>query len=68
MAYSTQENLHRQRSSLGSSSFRVTGLASRFPGLNNLIGKIQARKRRDQIIMAGVVAFCIILLMLYMLA
>lgn len=40
----------------------------RFPGLNQLIGKIQARKRRDTIIMAGVVSICIILILLYLLA
>lgn len=37
----------------------------RFPVINNLIQKINLRKRRDTIILASVIATCTILLMLY---
>jgi Golgi SNAP receptor complex protein 1 len=46
-------------------STRMLDLAARFPQLNFLIQKISMRKRRDTVIMSGVVALCIIFILLY---
>ncbi|CAB1347871.1 unnamed protein product [Coregonus sp. 'balchen'] len=37
----------------------------RFPAINNLIQRINLRKRRDSLILGGVIGVCTILLLLY---
>jgi hypothetical protein len=61
----TQEHLRQQRRMLGGLSGRMLDLAAKFPQLNYLIQKISMRKRRDAVIMAGVISLCIILILLY---
>ncbi|KAG9333960.1 hypothetical protein JZ751_009364 [Albula glossodonta] len=39
--------------------------ADRFPAINNLIQRINLRKRRDSLILGGVIGICTILLLLY---
>ncbi|CAG08841.1 unnamed protein product, partial [Tetraodon nigroviridis] len=65
IAMATKENITFQRGMLKSIQTRVTTLASRFPAINNLIQKISLRKRRDSLILGGVVGVCVILLLLY---
>lgn len=65
MASRTQDHLRQQRRMLGGLSSRMLDLAARFPQLNYLIQKISMRKRRDTVIMASVISFCIILILLY---
>ncbi|KAF3056592.1 Golgi SNAP receptor complex member 1 [Daldinia childiae] len=60
-AYATNENFLVQRETLASINRRITMAASQVPGLNTLIGKISARKRRDSFIMGGFVAFCFVI-------
>ncbi|KAK7952471.1 uncharacterized protein PG986_008199 [Apiospora aurea] len=57
-AYATQESFHLQREMFANINRRITLAASQVPGLNSLIGKISARKRRDGIIMGSFIAFC----------
>lgn len=64
-AYTARASLLDQRTNIVNSSRRVGGVLSRIPGINTLMVKIQARKRRDALIMGGVVAFCIIVIFLY---
>ncbi|TPX37204.1 hypothetical protein SmJEL517_g00838 [Synchytrium microbalum] len=64
-AYETRSNLSSQRASLLGTRGRMGGVLSRFPMITSLISKINTRKRRDSLIMAGVVAACIIFLMMY---
>lgn len=59
-AYATNENFAMQRETLASINRRITMAASQVPGLNTLIGKISARKRRDGIIMGSFIAFCFV--------
>lgn len=59
-AYATSENFAAQRETLANINRRITLAASQVPGLNTLIGKISARKRRDGVIMGGFIAFCFI--------
>ena len=39
--------------------------SDRFPVINNLIQKTNLKKRRDALILGGVIALCIIVLLLY---
>lgn len=59
-AYATQESFVLQRETLASINRRITLAASQVPGLNTLIGKISARKRRDGIIMGSFIAVCFV--------
>ncbi|PWA23170.1 hypothetical protein CCH79_00002374 [Gambusia affinis] len=65
IAMATKENITFQRGMLKSIQTRVTTLANRFPAINSLIQKIDLRKRRDSLILGGVIGICTILLLLY---
>ncbi|KAF1378427.1 hypothetical protein PFLUV_G00190440 [Perca fluviatilis] len=65
IAMATKENITFQRGVLKSIQTRVTTLANRFPTINSLIQKINLRKRRDSLILGGVIGVCTILLLLY---
>ena len=65
-AYAVNESFGLQRETLASINRRITGAASQVPGLNNLIGRISAKKRRDGIIMGGFIAFCFLMLLYFM--
>ncbi|XP_020491299.1 Golgi SNAP receptor complex member 1 isoform X1 [Labrus bergylta] len=65
IAMATKENITFQRGMLKSIQTRVTTLANRFPTINSLIQKINLRKRRDSLILGGVIGVCTILLLLY---
>uniref|UniRef100_A0A3P9NTF8 Golgi SNAP receptor complex member 1 n=1 Tax=Poecilia reticulata TaxID=8081 RepID=A0A3P9NTF8_POERE len=65
IAMTTKENITFQRGMLKSIQTRVTTLANRFPAINSLIQKINLRKRRDSLILGGVIGICTILLLLY---
>ncbi|KAI1096231.1 V-snare-domain-containing protein [Rostrohypoxylon terebratum] len=60
-AYATNENFIVQRETLANINRRITMAASQVPGLNTIIGKISARKRRDSIIMGSFIAFCFVI-------
>ncbi|KAI1006835.1 hypothetical protein K3495_g1392 [Podosphaera aphanis] len=65
-AYAVNESFGLQRETLVSINRRITGAASRVPGLNKLIGKISAKKRRDGFIMAFFLAFCILVFLYFL--
>ncbi|KAK9962181.1 hypothetical protein ABG768_007558 [Culter alburnus] len=65
IAMATKENMTSQRGFLKSIQSRVNTLANRFPAINNLIQRINLRKRRDSLILGGVIGICTILLLLY---
>ncbi|RUS31066.1 Golgi SNAP receptor complex member 1 [Jimgerdemannia flammicorona] len=64
-AYATREDLDKQRSMLQSVNRRMGGVIARFPGINNLISKINTCTKRDTFILAGVIATCIVFLLIY---
>ncbi|XP_072445869.1 Golgi SNAP receptor complex member 1 isoform X1 [Chiloscyllium punctatum] len=43
----------------------LTTIPDRFPAINNLVQRINLRKRRDTLILGGVIGICTILLLLY---
>lgn len=57
-AYAVQDSFALQRESLASINRRITLAASQVPGINTLIGRISAKKRRDGIIMGSFIAAC----------
>ncbi|CAD6576341.1 MAG: hypothetical protein ASARMPREDX12_007852 [Alectoria sarmentosa] len=65
-AYAINESFATQRETLASVNRRIVGAASQVPGLNSLIGRIGAKKRRDGIILGSFIAFCFLLLMYFM--
>ncbi|KAA6410936.1 MAG: vesicle transport v-SNARE [Lasallia pustulata] len=64
-AYAVNENFAVQRETLASINRRIVGAASQVPGINSLIGRIGAKKRRDGIILGGFIAFCCLMLLYF---
>lgn len=62
LAYQTRDELLEQRQYLNDASLRMMGSLSAIPGLNVLIGRINTRRRRDTLILATVIAVCIVVL------
>ncbi|KAH8910861.1 V-snare-domain-containing protein [Coniochaeta sp. PMI_546] len=60
-AYAVRENFASQGETLASINRRIVGAASQVPGINTLINRISAKKRRDGIIMGSFVAFCFLM-------
>ncbi|NXW92827.1 GOSR1 protein, partial [Alopecoenas beccarii] len=65
IAMATKENMTSQRGMLKSIQSKMNTLANRFPAVNNLIQRINLRKRRDSLILGAVIGICTILLLLY---
>ncbi|CAG8953222.1 hypothetical protein HYFRA_00003423 [Hymenoscyphus fraxineus] len=64
-AYAVNEQFGIQRETMASINRRITGAAAQVPGLNSLIGRISAKKRRDGIIMGGFIAFCFLMFLYF---
>ena len=65
-AYAINDNFGVQRETLSNVNRRIVGAASQVPGINSLIGRIGAKKRRDGIILGGFIAFCCLVLFFFM--
>lgn len=65
-AYAVRDNFAIQRETLASINRRITMAASQVPGINTLINRISAKKRRDGIIMGSFVAFCFLVFWFFM--
>lgn len=64
-AYAVNESFGMQRETLASINRRITGAASQIPGVNSLIGRIGAKKRRDGIILGIFIGFCFLMLLYF---
>ncbi|KAI5898229.1 V-snare-domain-containing protein [Schizophyllum commune H4-8] len=64
-AYETRADFSRQRASLVGISSRMQGVISQMPGINQVIGMIKSRRRRDAIILGVVIGLCFIGLVSY---
>lgn len=60
-AYAVNDSFMLQRETLASINRRINMAASQVPGLNSLINRISAKKRRDGIIMGCFIAACFLL-------
>ncbi|XP_017141023.1 Golgi SNAP receptor complex member 1 [Drosophila miranda] len=65
IAIETRDHLHAQRQAFKRLQTRFNDISNRFPLISSLIQRINIKKRRDSLILGAVVAFCIILLLLY---
>ena len=64
-AYAVNESFGVQRETLASINRRIVGAASQVPGINGLITRIGAKRRRDGIILASFIAFCVLMLYIF---
>jgi golgi SNAP receptor complex member 1 len=62
-AYAVNDSFRIQRESLANINRRIVGAASQVPGINSLMGRIGAKKRRDGIILGSFIAFCFLMLL-----
>ncbi|XP_050441096.1 Golgi SNAP receptor complex member 1 [Adelges cooleyi] len=65
IAMETREHLVSQRHHFKRLQSRLHDLSSRFPALNTLVQKINMRKKRDSLIVAGVVVVCTFVILFY---
>jgi len=61
------ETLRSQGQSLRSVGGKTVAIAAHVPGLNQLIDRIRRRRGRDDMIVSGVIAFCILFTLWYVL-
>eukprot|EP00053_Salpingoeca_punica_P008462 m.75937 g.75937 ORF g.75937 m.75937 type:complete len:221 (-) comp14616_c0_seq2:984-1646(-) len=66
IALSAKDALMSQKATLSNVSTRLGNIFNRFPVVNNLMQKINTRKRRDSIILSLVISVCLFLIFLYM--
>ncbi|KAF5313118.1 hypothetical protein D9619_002589 [Psilocybe cf. subviscida] len=64
-AYETRSEFGRQRANISSINTRMVKVIGTMPGINNLIGMIKSRRRRDSVILGLVIGICTILLLTY---
>ncbi|KAK2754265.1 hypothetical protein FQN54_007144 [Arachnomyces sp. PD_36] len=64
-AYAVNENFGLQGETLASINRRIVGAASQIPGVNSLIGKIGAKRRRDGIILGVFIGICVLVLLFF---
>ncbi|KAF8204024.1 hypothetical protein BJ912DRAFT_223524 [Pholiota molesta] len=65
-AYETRSEFSRQRTSLAGINNRMVQVIGTMPGINNLVGMIKSRRRRDSIIMGVVIGVCCIIILSYL--
>lgn len=65
IAMETREHLVSQRHHFKRLQSRLHDLSSRFPALNTLVQKINMRKKRDSLIVGGIIVTCTFLILLY---
>jgi len=64
IAMATKENLYNQKGLLTGITSKMNQAANKFPLIGSLVNKINIRKRRDSIIIGGVITGCVIILFL----
>lgn len=68
IAIESRETLINQRVAFKAIQAKLNDLSSRFPLVNNLVQKINLRKRRDTIIVGAVIGVCLTFIVWYALA
>lgn len=64
-AYNTRDELYSQRAHLSNAQLRMMGAVQLIPGINVLISRINTRRKRDTLILATVIAICILVLFFF---
>jgi Golgi SNAP receptor complex protein 1 len=65
IAIDTKESLVTQRAAFKKIQSRINDITTRFPAINNLIQKINLKKRKDSIIVGLVIGVCTFLFIIY---
>merc|ERR1712176_1024202 len=65
-AQSVASSLMQQRRMFDGINSKLNMLGARFPVVNSLLTSIRRRKAKDTIVMSLVVAFCLVVMLLYM--
>ncbi|KAF5097806.1 hypothetical protein DV451_003686 [Geotrichum candidum] len=64
-AYETRDEFVRQRTTLSGVQRRLVGTLSNIPGINTIIAKVNTRKKRDSLILASLITFCVLLILFF---
>lgn len=64
-AYAINDSFMLQRETLASINRRIRGAASQIPGVNSLVSKIGAKRRRDGLILGAFIGICFLLLLYF---
>lgn len=64
-AYETRAEFSRQQQVLKNVQRRIWHAASKMPGINTLISRINTRQKRNSLIMAAVITICILFLIFF---
>ena len=64
-AYAINENFGIQRETIALVNRRITMAAAQIPGVNGIIQRIGAKKRRDGIILGSFIAFCFLMFLYF---
>ncbi|CAM9990117.1 unnamed protein product, partial [Hapterophycus canaliculatus] len=59
-AAEARESLRHQRAILGTASSTLSFMQNRFPAINRVVEAIQKKKAKDRVIIAAVIAGCIV--------
>ena len=68
IAMEARDSLYSQRDTFKAIQKKLNDISNRFPMVNNLIQKINLRKRRDAIIVAIVIGLCLTFLLWWILS
>lgn len=64
-AHGVSSGLGQQRQMFDSIDTRLAMLGTKFPVMNSVLNAIRRKKNRDNVILMGVAAFCIVVMLLY---
>ena len=64
-AYAVNESFGLQGETLASINRRIGGVVKQVPGINGLIQRIGAKRRRDGIVLASFIAFCLLMVLYF---
>jgi len=64
-AYAINDSMRQQSETLASINRRIVGAAAQVPGINSLMTRIGAKKRRDGIILGSFIAFCFLVVFFF---
>merc|ERR1711934_730867 len=65
-AMASRESMQEQNSLMNAISSKLLKATQQFPAINQVVGAVQKRKARDQLIIAGVVSLCIFFTLRYL--
>jgi len=65
LAMGVKENIHHQQRRIAGAMHQLQITLKKYPAINNVMQKIRMKKRKDTLVLAGVISTCLIFLFLY---